>query len=335
MSPAPDDYLWDGGGAIDPEVARLEDLLGGLAHHGAPPPLPRRRTTSGAVIIGVGGGLVAIAAAIAIWVATRPGAGPCGGDAGFRFAAIAGEARCGDRAVAQGRLPIGGWLETSSDGAAELVIADLGEVRIGAGSRVGLIASGPSEHRLALQRGSLHAVVTAPPRLFVVETPGATAIDLGCEYDLAVGADGVGTLAVRRGTVELAGPDRIAVVPAGTTARTRTGSGPGTPARRDAPAALVAALARFDDARDPVAAEAALDDALAEVASPDAISLWNLLGEVTPASRGRIFDYLEAMAPPPRGVTRAAIVAGDPSARAAWRTDLEHRIWQLPGSLFR
>ncbi|MCE9571930.1 MAG: FecR family protein, partial [Deltaproteobacteria bacterium] len=231
MNPDTDDYLWDGGGAVDPEVARLEALLGGLGHRGAPPPLPRRSRAPLAII----GGLVAIAAAVALWLATRANtSAPCGGDAGFRFAAIAGTARCGDTALAAGTLPVGGWLETSRDGTAALTIADIGEVRIGADSRVGLIATGPDQHRLSLVRGSLHAVVTAPPRLFVVDTPAATAVDLGCEYDLAVDPDGGGTLSVRRGTVELAARDRVAVVPAGTVARTRTAHGPGTPARRDA-----------------------------------------------------------------------------------------------------
>ncbi len=329
MSPDRDDYLWDGGGAVDPEVARLEALLGGLGHRGAPPHLPGRSSPRRAIAIA--GGLGALAAAIAIWFATRP-ATPCGGDAGFRFAAIAGEARCGDAALAQGTLPVGGWLETSRDGAAALTIADIGEVRIGADSRVGLVATGPAQHRLSLLRGTMHAVVTAPPRLFIVDTPAATAIDLGCEYDLTVDPEGTGTLAVRRGTVELAARDRIAVVPAGTIARTRTAHGPGTPARRDAPPALVAALARLDDATAPAATEAALDEVLALAEAPDAITLWNLLA--IPAARARVFAYLDAIAPAPRGVTRDAILAGDAPARLAWRRDLERRIWQLPMTLF-
>ena len=46
------------------------------------------------------------------------------------------------------------------------------------------------KHCLRLAHGRLSARVTAPPRLFVVDTPAATAIDLGCAYDLAVLTDG-------------------------------------------------------------------------------------------------------------------------------------------------
>ncbi|MCE9572591.1 MAG: hypothetical protein K8W52_05495, partial [Deltaproteobacteria bacterium] len=67
--------------------------------------------------------------------------------------------------------------------------------------------------------------------------------------------------------------------------------------------------------------------------APDAITLWNLLA--VPGARDRAFTYLDAVAPAPRGVTREAIAAGDPAALAAWRRDLERRIWQLPMTLFR
>ena len=36
------DYLWDGSGEPDPEIVRLEALLGTLRHHGGPPALPAR-----------------------------------------------------------------------------------------------------------------------------------------------------------------------------------------------------------------------------------------------------------------------------------------------------
>jgi hypothetical protein len=178
---------------------------------------------------------------------------------------------------------------------------------------------------MSLARGSLHARVTAPPRLFVVDTPATTAVDLGCEYDLTVAADGTGTIVVTHGQVELAGNGHLSVVPAGAMARMRTRTGPGTPLRRDAPAALVASVARFDDGE-----RAALDDILAEAQFADAITLFNLFDRCTAIERARVFDYLDAIAPAPRGVTRDAMVAGDPAATSAWRSDLEHRIYQIP-----
>jgi ferric-dicitrate binding protein FerR (iron transport regulator) len=317
------DYLWDGSGPADADVARLEQALGGLRHRGEPPILPRkRRAWIAAAAIGV-----AAAAAIALYIARRgdDASTACGGGAGYRFDTVAGVARCGDRAVARGTLPVGGWLETSADGAAELDVADIGHVRLGASSRLGLIASGPRQQRLSLARGTLHARVNAPPRLFVVDTPATTAIDLGCEYDLVVGPDGHGEIVVTHGQVELVGKGHLSVVPAGAMAKLRTRTGPGTPLRRDAPARLIDDVARFDDGD-----RRALDDILADAEFADAITLFNLFDRCDAAERKRVFGYLDAIAPAPRGVTVDAIVAQDPAATSAWRHDLEGRIYQIP-----
>jgi hypothetical protein len=104
-----------------------------------------------------------------------------------------------------------------------------------------------------------------------------------------------------------------------------TRTGPGTPVRRDAPAALIDAVARWDDGE-----RAALDDVLADAQFADAITLFNLFDRCSPDERARVFDYLDAIAPAPRGVTKGAIVAGDPGATQAWRSDLETRIYQIP-----
>jgi hypothetical protein len=330
MTPHEHDYLWDGTGPADPDVARLERTLGGLRHAGAPPelpartPRPRRRRTWLAIPAAV----LAIAAALILYLALRPGASAelaCGGGGdGYRFDTVAGVARCGDREVARGTLPVGGWLETSADGAAELDVADIGHVRLNGGSRLGLVASGPHQQRLSLTRGSLHAKVSARPRLFVVDTPAATAIDLGCEYDLRVAPDGRGTIVVTHGQVELAGDGHLSVVPAGATARLHTRTGPGTPARSDAPAELVAAIARFDDG-DP----GALHDILHQTTFDDAITLFNLFDRVDAEGRAHVFDHLNAIAQAPPGVTRDKMIQGDPGARDAWREDLRHRDYQI------
>ena len=318
------DYLWDGSGPVDAEVAKLERALGGLRHRGEPPELPARPARRKRRWIPIVGALVAAAAALIIYMALRPH-GPCGGGSGYRFDTSGGLARCGDREVARGTLPVGGWLETSPDGTAELDVADIGHVRLNPSSRLGLVASGPTQQRLSLARGSLHAEVSAPPRLFVVDTPATTAVDLGCAYDLSVAPDGTGTIVVTHGQVELAGKGHLSVVPAGATARMRTKTGPGTPVRRDAPPELVAAVARFDDGD-----AAALDDVLGLAQFPDAITLFNLFDRVDPIARARVYDYLNAIAPAPPGVTRELMVAGDAGATGAWRSDLEHRIYQIP-----
>ena len=62
-------------------------------------------------------------------------------------------------------------------------------------SRVRLIAARDGDHQLALDRGTLHASINAPPGQFVVSTPSATATDLGCAYTLHV--DEAGSTTVR------------------------------------------------------------------------------------------------------------------------------------------
>jgi hypothetical protein len=50
----------------------------------------------------------------------------------------------------------------------------------------------------------------------------------------------------------------------------------------------------------------------------DALTLWHLLDRGTPAERERVFDRLAALAPPPPGVTRAAVLAGERYALNEW-----------------
>ncbi|MCB9564693.1 MAG: FecR domain-containing protein [Kofleriaceae bacterium] len=325
-----DDYLWDGGGAVDPDVARLE----GARSPGCAIAARRRRCrrarprrwpyAAAAAVVAA----AAVAAVVVLGLLRRaPDPGPpplaCAAPApagGFRFEATAGAPRCGGDIVAAGWLPVGGAIETGRDDHVRVQVADIGQIELGGDSRLALVGTGAAEHRLALDRGRLHARVSAPPRLFVIDTPSATAVDLGCEYDLEVGPDGAGALRVTSGVVELEGHGRTVVVPMGAGAVTRPGAGPGTPWAIDAAPALRGALARLD--RDP-ADPAALDEVLRLAVARDSVSLWNLLAVVAPAARGRIFDRLAALDTPPEWVLRDDVVAGDPTAIARLREYLE------------
>lgn len=190
---------------------------------------------------------------------------------GWTVAPLAGTPRIGRTALTTtGEWRVGDWLETDADSRAQLDIGRIGEVRLEPNSRLRLVSTAAADHRLELARGALSAFIWAPPRLFFVETPSATAIDLGCAYTLEVDDAGAGTLHVTSGYVALAHGDRESIIPAGLMCVTRPGTGPGTPFVADAPAELRTALAQFDFASD---GTAALDEVLAAAGAHDRITL--------------------------------------------------------------
>jgi hypothetical protein len=314
------DYLWDKAGEPDPEVARLEYLLAPLGHDNASFEAPGRASAANNPrrsvwkVAAAVGTLVAAAAATMLLVSRpREDKLACAGGAGFAFDADH-SVRCEHGRAERGTLAVGGFIETS-EGSAKVTVADIGSVELAARSRLSLRQSARSEHRLALDRGKLHARVLAPPRLFVVETPSATAIDLGCEYTLEVDELGAGRLRVTSGQVELAAKEgAIVLVPAGTLAHFTRERGVGAPVAEGAPAALRQAVARFDRG------EARVAEVLAAARPEDSITLVNLLSLVAPGDREQVFDRLAQLSPPPVATEKAGVVAGDPRAIEAWRT---------------
>jgi hypothetical protein len=235
---------------------------------------------------------------------------------------VAGTPVAGTRAVAtRGALREGEWLETDVASRARLSIGTLGSADVGPGSRVQLVQAGGAERALRVERGSLNARVWAPPRFFLVETPAATAVDLGCVYSLDVDSRGNGTLRVRSGQVELSGRGRRSLVVAGTAAEMRSGVGPGTPYSTGESAEFREALAVVDfgdaDGAD------ALERLLALATTRSTITLWHLLPRVDMREREMVYDRLAALSPPPNGVTRSAALALDGQALDRWRSALE------------
>lgn len=206
------------------------------------------------------------------------------------------------------------WLELGAGESATVTIADIGRVTLDEGSRVRLKQTGPTQHRLELERGTLHALVTAPPRLFVVDTPTASAIDLGCAYTLEV-TDAGSKLTVTSGLVSLAGKGREVTVLAGMRARSASGRTPTTPVSIHASAALVEAIDRFDASADPTA----LDAAVLLVHAEDAATLWHLLPVAAPAQRAALIAQLTAFVAPPAGWTDGvAADASSPLMQSWW-----------------
>ena len=239
---------------------------------------------------------------------------------GWEVARVEGAPRvASSRMGERGRLRVGEWLETDAASRAEIAVANIGQVEVEPNTRVRLVETRLTEHRLELERGTLHARIWAPPRLFFVNTPSAVAADLGCAYTLEVDDAGRGLLHVTSGYVALETDARESIVPAGAACLTKPGAGPGTPFFEDAPEAFVESLAKLDFEND----QASLGAVLAGAREKDTLTLWHLLARVGADDRARVYERLAAIAPPPAGVTREGIVSLDRAMLDAWKEDLE------------
>jgi hypothetical protein len=218
------------------------------------------------------------------------------------------------------KLAVGETLETDANSRARVQVANIGNVEIAPNSRVKLVGTKSTEHRLSLEKGVLKAKILAPPRLFIVDTPAAAAVDLGCEYTLEVDAQGNGKLHVTGGFVALERGGREAIVPAGAIALTKKGKGVGTPFSEDASPKLRDALYRFDFEN---GGREALEGVIREASLYDSITLWHLFSRVEKTERGKVFDALAAQIKPPARVTREGILKLDKKMLDAWWREIE------------
>jgi anti-sigma factor RsiW len=246
---------------------------------------------------------------------------PAGDAPTWEVARVTGAPKVGSKQLeGSGRLAVGEWLETDASSRARVNVADIGEVDVGPNSRVRLLRTRSTEHRLALERGRLHAVIDAPPRLFIVETPSATAIDLGCSYTLEVDDAGRSRLHVTSGWVALEVKGREAIVPAGAVCLTEPGKGPGTPFFDDASPAFRAALTRLDfqggGAND-------LNVVLTEAREYDTLTLWHLLHRLRGPERARVYDRMASLTLPPHGVTREGVLKLNRAMLDLWKQELQ------------
>src|SRR5262249_15964181 len=219
-------------------------------------------------------------------------------------------------------------LQTNAS-SAQVKIANIGQMTIDPNSRIRLLVTQSNEHRIALDRGRLEATTWAPPRLFIVETPLANAVDLGCRYTLQVQDDGRSLVHVTLGLVALEREGSETIVPAGAFCRTRNlkGSGLGTPYFEDASPQLQAALALLDAGAQAGERSRQLEIVLHETRGRDGLTLWHLLSRMDAQSRGLIYDRLAQLIPPPTSVTREGIVALDSTMLGAWK-QVVSQLWQ-------
>jgi len=326
------DYLWDGSGEADPEIEKLEALLGGYRHDGAVPAFPeivpdRRWTFFCAMRMRLFPALSAAAAAVlAVGVipfllhGRKP---PPPATVGWEVSRLAGTPRIGQNAIAgndgTSRLGIGQMLETDNQSRASLQAESVGEIEVEPSTRLRLLTMGKGQKRIALDHGTIHAFIWAPPGQFVVDTPSAVTVDLGCSYTLQVDDSGGGIVRTSIGWVGFKLNGHESFIPAGAACVTRPKVGPGTPYFEDATAEFRAALARFDF-EDSTPQQRARDLAivLARSREHDALTLWHLLTRVDEEERVLVYDRLRQLAHPPAGVTRKGILRLDQPMLDLW-----------------
>jgi hypothetical protein len=320
-----EDYLWDGSGPPDPDVERLERLLSPLRTTPPVPPIARtgpgdgtrRSRTSAFRTARFLGPALAAAAAVALMIAStlQPGrAAPW-----MPVASIHGQPRVGwTTLTGEGRISVGETLTTDRTSRARIEVGTIGQVTVDTDTRVRLVETRDERHQLALERGTLHAFIVAPPGQFIVDTPSATVTDLGCVYDLTVDENGTGMLTVVAGWVAFEERGRESFVPAGASARTDRETGPGTPRYDDAAPEFKAALDRIDRGREQPSKYDPLRLVLDRARPRDAMTLWHLLSRVRPEDRAAVVDALAALVPPPASASREAVMRLDREALDAW-----------------
>ena len=252
--------------------------------------------------------------ALAYWGAARRSG------AKWEVVRLAGAPVVGSKTIeTSGRIGAGEWIVTDGGSRAAVKIGEIGSVDVEPNTRVRVLVTRPTEHRLALARGEIRAKISAPPRLFFVDTAAGTAVDLGCEYALQVDADGFGRLEVTKGWVLLQWKGLESLVPAGAGCRTRPLAGPGIPYFDDAAESVKRALERYAFEK---GGGDELNVILAGARVRDTLTLWHLLSRVPAEERGRVYDRMAALTPVPEGVSREKALQLDAETLKRWREEL-------------
>ena len=339
MQKTDSDYLWDRSGQPDPEIQGLEHTLASFGHHSTTvPPFPEHAFTSDAptwrdtlflhlhIPRLAAAALIALAIVCSSWLSLAPRP-PITAPTGWQIQITAKPAQTdpsSSNPPEKQWLQVGEALETHAGSTATVSVAEIGRLDVEPLTRLRLLQSATGRKHVALDRGTIRATIWAAPGQFVVDTPSAVAVDLGCIYTLHVNDDGSGTLRTTLGWVGFHRDGRESFIPAGAACSTHPQSGPGTPYFEDASPTFQSALAQFDsNARNIPGDPSVLRTLLAEARKRDALTLWHLLSRVDAASRPVVYDRLVHLVPPPSNVTRDAILQLDRAALDSWWNALD------------
>ena len=325
-----DDYLWDGSGEPDPELQKLETALGRFRHNRPAPAFPEipmakpsRRLWQIPAFRFAAAAACVLTIAVAIFMWHRSKQDRVSLVAGWNVTWVAGVPRVGTQNLTaqhdKGILINGQVLETDAKSQASIRAEQIGEIDVEPNTIVRLPRGNSGLTQLALDRGTIHASIWAPAGEFVVNTPSAVAVDLGCTYTLHVDDSGDGTLQTTFGWVGFKLGNREAFIPAGAACHTKKNTGPGIPYFEDASEDFRSAVARLDAENSTSQdRDAALQIVLAKSRKPDALTLWHLLSRASESDRPRIYNRLAQLVPPPAGITREGILHLDQNMLDLW-----------------
>jgi hypothetical protein len=292
-----DDYLWDKSGEPDAEVQKLEELLGRYRSAAAMPDFNRV-----AVIRRRPLWPYAIAAALIV----------CAILGAIRFYTPANRWRATEESgvadVPHSILRTGDVVRTER-GSVRLQSPAVGIIDLGANTTVRLVENRRNRQRLALAAGTIHAKTTSQPGVFVIDTPKARAIDLGCEYTLTIAPNGGGVLHVIFGWVDLTHSYEQALVPQGASAMIESDGSLTVPVFDDAVPAFHAAIRNHD-----------MPTIVALARTRDAFTLLNLFRVATPDERMLLYDRLNQLVPAPPSITRESVRYWSPWSTELWWT---------------
>jgi hypothetical protein len=297
------DYLWDGSGEPEPSDADIRELEALLRRYRSAAPMPDFRRV--AVLRRRRWPMIAAAAAIIVALITslfllRPRASE------WTVTAVAGVPSIPNRSLRAGDV-----LRTDAASRIRIQSRSIGVIDVGGASTVRLIESRKGRQRIALDAGVIHARTASPPGVFVVDTPQARAIDLGCEYVLSIAPGGRGELHVISGWVDLKRGWEQSLVPQGASAQIGSQGQISVPVFDDADPRFRVAVREFAQSHD-------LTTIVSLARRRDAFTLLNLFRLTTPDESTRLFDRLNELVPAPLPVRREAVRNWQPSATERW-----------------
>jgi ferric-dicitrate binding protein FerR (iron transport regulator) len=295
-----DDYLWDRSGEPNADVANLEALLWRY-RSAAPMPdfrrvvvmrrRPRWPLAAAALVLFAVIGMLRTYTPPNRWRAT---------------------ASSGGAIVPHFLLRGGDVVRTGAQGSVRLESPAVGMLDIGANTTVQLIESRRNRHRLALSAGTIHARTISMPGVFVIDTPRARAIDLGCEYTLTVAPGGGGELHVISGWVDLTHGFQQSLVPQGASALMTADGELTVPVFDDAAPRFRAAVRDFSHSHD-------MATIVSLARRRDALTLLNLFRLSTSEESVILFDRLNQLVPAPASISRESV--------RDWRPDVTELWW--------